>query len=309
MLLQIETNTRCNLACWFCQNRHFPLPEKAVMPMPLYELAVGQGQECGYRRVSHAAYNEPMADPLFLDRLRFLKRQRVEYVGYSNGTLLDAFTAQRLVAEGLDWPHTFNIPAADQEAYARAVDRTRSAAAVIDQVRAFIRASRRDHVVDVNGVGDAEHDENYRQVSARFADLPNCQVRRVVIVTRAGQMCGTGRADFGANLQQLTLRKPFPVVGCAAGKLANVYVGVYGEVYLCCHDHEKKYTVGNIETEPLAAIINSERRSNIERVMFAELCASCESAVFRRTARDGFRADLPHQLQPPHLAPGDVRPA
>lgn len=312
MLLQLETNTRCNLSCWFCQNRHFPLQKSEIMPFWLYQDAVKQGVEAGIHRVSHAAYNEPMADPMFIDRLMYLKEKKVDYVGYSNGTLLNVDTIRSMVTKGLDWPHTFNVPAADKDAYKKATDSTADVNRVIEVIKFYARHSRCRHTIDVNGTGDADHLKNFRELVQRFGDLPNVDVKMVKIITRAGQMTGTCQTDFKAqDLLQLGTRKSDPIVGCAAAKLVNYYVGVNGDVYLCCHDHEKKYVVGNVKQTPLKAIRDSQEYQDVLRQMQREFCSNCESAVYARKAGAGARtrADLPHQLQPPHFAQGDGGPA
>jgi len=308
MLLQIETNTRCNLACWFCQNRHFPAPKNEVMSHWLYEKVVLQGVEAGYRRVSHAAYNEPMADPMFEDRLEFLKRKKLVYAAYTNGTALTPDRAARMIRDGYDWPTVFNLPAVDKEAYKKIVDRTFDVDRVVAQIAFFIGHSRNRHQIDVNGVGDADHLKNFREVCQKFAPLPNVDIKMVKIITRAGQMTGTCQADFKAqDLLQLGTRKSDPIVGCAAGKLANLYVGVRGEVYLCCHDHEKRYIVGNVEQTPLKKVRDTQEYADVLRQMQREFCSNCESAVYAKRVSTSARTrtDLPHELQPPHLAARD----
>lgn len=312
MLLQIETNTRCNLSCWFCQNRHYPLPKSEIMPFWLYQDVVQQGLDAGIKRVSHAAYNEPMADPMFIDRLMHLKHKGVEYVGYSNGTVLNLDTIKTMVLKGLDWPHTFNVPAADKEAYKKATGSEADVNRVIEVIKFYARHSKQRHTVDVNGLGDAEHLKNFREVVQKFGEVPNIDVKMARVISRAGQMGGTCEADFKArDLIQLGTRKDDPIVGCAGAKLANYYVGVKGEVYLCCHDHEKKYAVGNVRETTLKAIRDTEEYRDVLAQMQREFCSDCEWAVYARKAGPGgrTRTDLPHQLQPPHAAPGDGRPA
>lgn len=308
MLLQIETNTRCNLSCWFCQNRHFPEPKNSVMPQWLYEKIVLQGLEIGFGHISHAAYNEPMADPLFMDRLEFLKRKGAVYIAYTNGTALSIERSVYMIRKGYDWATVFNLPAVDKETYKKAVGCDFNPARVVENIRFFARHSRTRHEIHVNGLNDEEHEKNFREVKKEFDDLPNCEVRKIRIISRAGQMAGTCQADFkGQDLVQLGVRKSDPIVGCASGKLMEMYVGVNGEVYLCCHDHEKRYIVGNVEQTPLKDIRDTSEYRDVLAQMQREFCSHCESAVYAKRASTSVRtrADLPHQLQPPHLAQGD----
>ncbi len=113
--VQVETTTRCNLNCLFCQrNRH---PEQhgdlaAELVAPIVALS---------RRVRETVlfgYGEPLLSGTFYSLLERVKSGRVSFT--TNGQLFDADTARRTLAASRRpiYSITFSIDGAEPETYA-----------------------------------------------------------------------------------------------------------------------------------------------------------------------------------------------
>jgi radical SAM protein with 4Fe4S-binding SPASM domain len=75
------------------------------------------------------------------------------------------------------------------------------------------------------------------------------------------------------------------VLVCTAGYLKNLYVGVKGDAYLCCHDYYERYSYGNICEAPLATLRTSDRRKEMLKAFRSDFCRRCPfAATFERLA-------------------------
>jgi radical SAM protein with 4Fe4S-binding SPASM domain len=104
-MVEIEINSHCNRACWYCPNSVAPRDAPKLMREETFEIILGRLRDVGFAgRVSYHFYGEPLLHPK-LDG--FVRRAAevlpgVRQVLYSNGDLLTDARYERLLASGIE---------------------------------------------------------------------------------------------------------------------------------------------------------------------------------------------------------------
>jgi radical SAM protein with 4Fe4S-binding SPASM domain len=278
MIAQIETSTFCNHKCWYCQNAHFKNPEPRVMGMELFAAILNDISaafpKARLKTISFAAYNEPTLDPFFKDRLRMLGRHGFDYWFITNGSRMTADLADFIARErpSISCYH-INLPAIDLDEYHQA---TAAPADDINSIRKnlarFFKTQGNTYPaisIIVHGNGDAIHINNFKRMKEFWRDY---QVKVVFqgVMNRAGMLKDiTGPpVDHGTDM-----------VWCSARYFENLYIGVKGNLYLCCHDYYQKYSFGNMADEQLEILFASKKRRDMLRKFTHDFCRHCSFAV------------------------------
>jgi radical SAM protein with 4Fe4S-binding SPASM domain len=278
MIAQIETNTFCNHKCWYCQNAHYKNPESQVMPMLLFEAILKDiaavFPKNRLKTVSFAAYNEPTLDPFFKDRLRLLSQHGFEYWFITNGSRITSDLVDFLSREKpLITNFHINLPAIDPDDYQKA---TSAPAADINQIRenlAYLFKSLEETgpamTIIVHGKGDAIHINNFKRMREFWKDS---QVEVVFqgVMNRAGMLDAIAGPPIDHGTDE---------VWCSARYFENLYIGVAGNLYLCCHDYYQKYSFGNLAEQPLTTLLATKKRKHMLRKFSHDFCRHCPFAM------------------------------
>jgi radical SAM protein with 4Fe4S-binding SPASM domain len=278
MIVQIETNTFCNHRCWYCQNAHYKNPESRVMPMGLFESILKSisttFSKTRLKIVSFAAYNEPTLDPFFKDRLRMVSQYGFEYWFITNGSqmtpdLVDFIKQERPSIARFH----INLPAIDPDEYQRA---TSAPAQNIMQIRenlANLFANQGGTgpamTIIVHGNGDDHHITNFKRMKDFWKDYP-VQVILQGVMNRAGMLnhIAGSPIDHGTD-----------GVWCTARNFENLYVGVKGNLYLCCHDYYQQYSFGSMTDERIEILLAAKKRKDLLRQYSHDFCRHCPFAA------------------------------
>ena len=91
-----------------------------------------------------------------------------------------------------------------------------------------------------------------------------------------------------AELQQLltpimiqagaAYNQKYAYLRCDAGYFENLYFGVKGNVFYCCHDYHQDYSCGNINDTPLAELLESDSYYQQKQNFMQNFCRKCEQA-------------------------------
>ena len=65
---------------------------------------------------------------------------------------------------------------------------------------------------------------------------------------------------------------------CNAGYFDNLYFGIKGNVFYCCHDYHQDYSCGNINETPLRELLNSDNYYKQKERFMHDFCRKCEQA-------------------------------
>jgi len=130
--------------------------------------------------------------------------------------------------------------------------------------------------VIVNGDGGEDHKQEFMKVYQKFQHTKNINFSMTGLIDRAGTLEGaecetqkipTGAIDWGDQ----PLR-------CNAGYFENLYFGVKGNVFYCCHDYHQDYSCGNINDTPLAELLKSDSYYQQKQKFMHDFCRKCEQA-------------------------------
>jgi radical SAM protein with 4Fe4S-binding SPASM domain len=278
MIAQIETSTFCNLRCWYCQNAHYENPEPTVMSMGLFEAILkdisATFPKTRLKTVSFAAYNEPTLDPFCKERLRMLSQYGFDYWFITNGSritpdLVDFISQERPSISGFH----INLPAIDPDDYQQA---TAAPAKSIIQIRKDLAYFFKNQgksgpamTIIVHGKGDDGHVKNFIRMKDFWKEYP-VQIVFQEVMNRAGML----NHIVGSPIDHGTDR-----VWCTARYFENLYIGVKGNLYLCCHDYHQRYSFGNVTDERIDVLLASKKRKDLLRQYSHDFCRHCSFAI------------------------------
>ncbi len=278
--VSLEAHTVCNQSCYFCpvsvsaRDSHF-------MPTELYQRIVDQ--LVPYRDtlegVAMINYNEPTADPRFLDQVRTLKEAGLPPAVLTNGTGLTPRRIDAIVALGGLSYLSVNLSTLDRDRYRkeRGKDHLAQVLRNLDHARDLPVAEQMEIVV--LGTGDATHREDERRIAERFAGS-RFKVSGHVVMDRAGLL------QIGSKPAA-----PHPrLCGCdnlGSRPLQHLHVTPQGRCLLCCEDYEERYVVGDLNESTVEEVLTGPRLATLRRWIYgiedAPADFMCRHCIFART--------------------------
>lgn len=274
--LQIETVAGCNANCMFCPNKktklQIPIGER--MPWDLYRKIVDEALEWGVRRFSPYGNNEPLLDPEFPERVKYItdRKKPFQFTKInSHGSLLTERMAKGILDSGLDRVN-FSVQGLDPALYEKIMGLR------LDKTLANI-----DRFLELKRAG------NYKLPRVRV-----CMLVTKYIEPQLPQI----REYWGArgvkiNLNQIESRGGHEALhnqDLALRELANfnwcnrmfeqMYVQWNGHCIMCCADWEQASNMGNCNGQSLREIWNGAvyreyRRRFLRGDVKGMLCDGC----------------------------------
>ena len=285
-IAQIENNTHCNYKCWFCPNAYDKPAPKECMTLEQFRKILNEIRSVytpwELNDISFATYNEPNLDDTFKEKLQLMTDMGFDYEHISNGSMITTELTDWLIENPQRIKQfRLNIPTMDEKKWK---DITGSSTAVMYrmyyQLMYLFENSQRLNfpiTVIVNGDGSEEHKQEFMKVYQKFQRCPpGINFSMTGLIDRAGTLEGAecetqkipeGSIDWGDN----PLR-------CSAGYFDNLYFGIKGNVFYCCHDYHQKYSCGNINDTPLKELLCSENYYKQKERFMKDFCRKCEQA-------------------------------
>jgi radical SAM protein with 4Fe4S-binding SPASM domain len=285
-IAQIENNTHCNYKCWFCPNAYDKPAPKECMDIELFRKILLEIRSVytpwELNDISFATYNEPNLDDTFKEKLQLMTDMGFQYEHISNGSMVTTELTDWLIENPQNIKQfRLNIPTMDEK---RWKDMTGSSTAVLYRMyyqlmHLFENAPRLNFpiTVIVNGDGSEDHKQEFMKVYQKFQRCPpGINFSMTGLIDRAGTLDGAncetqqldrGPIDWGEQPTQ-----------CSAGYFDNLYFGVKGNVFYCCHDFHQDYSCGNINDTPLKELLSSEAYQTQKQRFQQDFCRKCEQA-------------------------------
>ncbi len=281
----LEASTVCNQSCFFCPvstDRR----DADRMEMDFYESIVRQLAE--YRDTLEGVfminYNEPTADPRFVEQVTMLIRHGLKPAVNTNGTGLSPEVADAVMDLGGIRFLSVNLSTIDRDNYKR--DRGRDhldkVLRNLDYVSSLQLAEQMD--IAVLGSEDDEHDRQFTAISERYGET--CfNVKKFPIMNRAGWMDDGDRpAEPIASLG-----------GCenlGSRPIEHVHINPAGECILCCQDYGSNYVIGDLHNASLNSILSGDKAAAMRRQAYGLedaaddfICRHCTFAICRSQPR------------------------
>lgn len=269
----VETTAKCNLYCPMCPRETHKQP-KADMTDEVFERLVRQSADTA-EHMMLIGLGEPFMDPQIFERIEFCHRHSISSLLSTNGTFLD----ERIAARVLDSPLeqlTLSFDGARKETFE------------------FYRKGAKFEKVRDNFV--------------RFARMKHERRSRLQVVVQMVKMDGNAPEvdDFLAfwsaipGVDQVRIKADetnlmHPDAGHAAADWKHpchylwrgpMYVKQNGDVYPCCQSYMLDGApLGNIETERLVNIWNSETMQGMRRLHASgrggevDICSRCCTTI------------------------------
>ncbi len=270
----VETTAKCNLYCPMCPREAYPQP-KADMSDSVFERLVAESASTA-EHMMLIGLGEPFLDPKIYDRIEFCHRHSISTLLSTNGTFLNEKNSARLLATPLE-QLTFSFDGAEKESF-----EFYRKGANFEKVREnFVNFARlkRERGSKLQIVVQMIRMERNADEVGRFLKFWSAVpgVDQVRIKEDETNMlrpdAGHGGEDWKHPCHYLW-RGP-------------MYVKQNGDVYPCCQSYILKGEgpVGNLETQSLAAIWNSDEMQRMRRLHVAgrageiDICARCCTTI------------------------------
>ena len=285
-IAQIENNTHCNYKCWFCPNAYDKPAPKECMTLEQFGKILNEIRSVytpwELNDVSFATYNEPNLDDGFKEKLQLMTDMGFNYEHISNGSMVTTELTDWLIENPQKIKQfRLNIPTLDEKKWK---DITGASTAVMYrmyyQLMYLFENSQKLNfpiTVIVNGDGSEDHKQEFMKVYQKFQRCPpGINFSMTGLIDRAGTLEGaecetqklpTGAIDWGDN-----------PLKCNAGYFENLYFGIKGNVFYCCHDYHQEYSCGNINDTPLKELLSSEAYETQKLRFQQDFCRKCEQA-------------------------------
>lgn len=277
--VSLEAHTLCNQACYFCPVSVAPRQDH-FMPMELYQRIVGQLS--AYRGTIEAVfminYNEPTADPRFVEQVRVLKQAELPPAVLTNATGLTPDRVEAIVELGGLRYLSVNLSTLDRAKYEndRRGDHLALVLRNLDYAKQHPVAEQMEIVV--LGTADEVHERDFAEISERFAGS-RFTVKSYEVMDRAGYM-QIGRRPDSPNGR---------LCGCdnlGSRPLQHLHVTPHGKCVLCCEDYDEKYVVGDLNSESVEEILSGPQLGLLRRWIYGLeeaprdfICRGCTFAL------------------------------
>jgi len=292
-IAQIENNTHCNYKCWFCPNAYDTPAPKECMSLDQFSHILREIRTVytpwELNDVSFATYNEPNLDDTFMEKLQIMTSMGFQYEHISNGSMITTDLVDFLIKNPQNIKaFRLNIPTLDENKWK---DITGASLAVLYRMHyqlsyLFERASLLNFPIGVivNGDGSEDHKQEFQKVYQKFIHTKNINFSMTGLIDRAGTLegaeCETQKIDSGSiDWGDQPLR-------CNADYFNNLYFGIKGNVFYCCHDYHQDYSCGNINEIPLRELLKSDNYYKQKQRFMHDFCRKCEQARPLETVND-----------------------
>ena len=285
-IAQIENNTHCNYKCWFCPNAYDTPAPKECMDLELFRKILLEIRSVyniwELNDISFATYNEPNLDNTFKEKLQLMTDMGFQYEHISNGSMVTTELTDWLIENPQNIKQfRLNIPTMDEK---RWKDMTGASTAVLYRMYyqlmyLFENSPKLNFpiTVIVNGDGSEDHKQEFMKVYQKFQRCPpGINFTMTGLIDRAGTLDGVSCETQELNRGPIDWEDQ--PTRCNAGYFENLYFGVKGNVFYCCHDFHQDYSCGSIIDTPLKELLSSGAYQTQKERFQKDFCRKCEQA-------------------------------
>lgn len=262
-IIQIEATNLCNAKCVFCPRDRMER-KQGVMDMALHRKIVDESAALGIHHVRLHNYGESFIDHQLVEKIRYAKSRGIGEVGLiSNGSLITEPAARAIVEAGLD-AINISVDAAGKETFERTrvglkYDRVIENIEGLVRVRKELGATRPKLILSFVRQENADAERAFIEKWSRIADK--------VHITNQHNWAGTLHTRSDVRFPCYRPWLTFTVLWD-------------GRVSLCCADFDAKVILGDLRTQTIAEVWNSDvfravRRAHLDHGG-PEICHACD---------------------------------
>jgi len=288
MKIHVDPASGCNFRCFFCpQTDPAALREAGVqfrsMGLPLFKKLIDDLAAFPSRvdELVLGNYGEPLLNKNIAEMVAYAKRSgRVREVSLiTNASMLDARTADKLAAAGLDKMRV-SIEAMSDETYLKTTKTPQKFAEIVENIRNFRDAARRHgsktfiyaKIIDT-GLPDADK----RKFFETFLPISSAaSIENLMAVTpESAEVVGDdakGMTGVSLSVERKVCPSPF----------YSLSIHANGDAGVCCSDWHHKTVVGSIARQSLKDIWDGDdlrdfRMAHLEKSWRGvDACSGCE---------------------------------
>jgi radical SAM protein with 4Fe4S-binding SPASM domain len=282
-MLSVEPTNRCNLNCPFClvglQNT-YPSTEHdflkrgfGFMDMDLFAKICRDAQDFCITRMQLHFQGEPLLHKQFPEMVRMAKAHGMKTQVFTNGLVMNEKIARAVIESGLDYMR-FSVDGASQETYGQ--NRVGG-----DFEKVYANMALMVRTAEEYG---SPIDLQWQYIALRNNEHEIQKAKEMADATGIPFMVKT----FAQTDPNLVPRDPRLRRNLQPKPCTDIYRAIFvfwnGEVVPCCYDMEGKEIVGDLNTQTLEEIWDSERYVELRRRIDSaarnpssepEICKSC----------------------------------
>jgi hypothetical protein len=217
------------------------------MDIELFKSIINKSKE--YKKINNItfnSFNEPLADPLFKDRVRLLQDSEIKLILNTNGSLLTKDLLSLLKDLQVVNYISFNLPAVDDEEL-KYITGFKNSKKIIDIIHKTIDYGF-DVNISINGFGK-KLNENFEKIKEEFQKY----MKRNITINRTVDRLGTVKNEYYQNIYNEGL------LGGCNRILKWIYIGIKGNCFLCCHDFNQVSTYADINNHSIDEIVEMQK--------------------------------------------------
>ena len=255
--ITFETNTTCNSNCIMCP-RSSLTRKLAFMDMTVFKTIVDKLAEVkSIKQICLNGFGEPLLDPYIFERVDYIKsKMDVPVMFFTNGSMLKR-RAEELLNSKVD---EINISFNGTEKEYNKVMRTLDFKETRDGILYFINERKR--------LGKTTP-RVYMSCVYVSPDFDKEQFKKdwEGIVDSIFLMPAERWGDIEQDKDIPFVPQPYKEKSWACRRIwDNMWISCEGNVHLCCHDYDGKYIMGDLRTQSIDEIWNSERFKKIRQM-------------------------------------------
>ncbi|MFX1449968.1 MAG: radical SAM/SPASM domain-containing protein [Promethearchaeota archaeon] len=264
----IEPNNICNLRCIVCPYQKMTR-KKETMPLDLFKKIIDQSVALGCKVIQLQQYNEPFTDKDIFERISYIRNKGIEVYFYSNGTILDKNTRNKILAHPPNLIR-FSIDGIEKKTY-ESIRVGANYEKVLGNVISLYKERNKRGLK-----------EPRIEVCSLLLDNNKKQAKKYLNFWRdkcdnAAVYPSDSRLDETYSYVRFKNMKPYPCFNPH-----NIVVLSNGKVCLCCVDYDGEVILGDLNRQSLKSIINSKK---VKAIYQSHLDRNCNLPICKRCSR------------------------
>jgi hypothetical protein len=262
-IVQIESTNICNAKCVFCPRDEMDR-KQGVMDMALFEKVADECAALGIEHVRMHNYGEPFVDRSLVDKVRYAKQAGIPQVGMiSNGSLITEEAARGMIEAGLD-AINISVDASGKDVFEKTrvglkYDKVIGNIERLVRLRAEAGKARPKLILSFVRQHDSEDEQAFIEHWRRIAD----KIHVTDLHNWAGTLNQQSEVNYPCYRPWLTFTALWD-----------------GRVSLCCADFDGRTILGDLRTQTIQEIWNSDAYRAVRRQHLEsggpDICRSCD---------------------------------
>jgi MoaA/NifB/PqqE/SkfB family radical SAM enzyme len=262
-IVQIESTNICNAKCVFCPRDDMDR-KQGVMDMALFRKVADECAALGIEHVRKHNYGEPFVDRSLVEKVRYAKQVGIPQVGMiSNGSLISEEAARGMIEAGLD-AINISVDASGKDVFEKTrvglkYDKVIGNIERLVRLRADAGKTRPKLILSFVRQDNSEDERAFIEHWRKIAD----KIHVTDLHNWAGTLNQQSQVNYPCYRPWLTFTALWD-----------------GRVSLCCADFDGRTILGDLRTQSIQEIWNSEAYRAVRRQHLEsggpDICRSCD---------------------------------